>query len=40
MIKEAARNGDTDTLQKLTNNGVDITGILTGVSMYIAIQIE
>ena len=38
---EAARNGDADTLQKLTNNEVDITGILpTMVSMYIAIQIE
>ena len=34
MIKEAARNGDVDTLQRLTNNEVDITGILTRVSMY------
>ena len=32
-IKQASIKGDIDALQKLISNGVDVTGIITEVSM-------
>ena len=37
-IIKAAENDNVHTLQELTSNGVDVTGIVAEVSMSVAIQ--